>query len=117
MVKRPLPPHVAVERLIHELLPHLIRAGIVKSPDEVDHTYLAQAVDSVRERSKTLVEMTQWLRFYFTDHIIYDKAAAKFFTAESAALLARLVQLLEGYPASMQHRSSEPFSNCWRNPG
>ena len=43
-------------------------------------------MDSVRERSKTLVEMAQWLRFYFTDHIIYDgKAAAKFFTAETAA--------------------------------
>jgi hypothetical protein len=44
----------------------------VKSPDEVDRIYLARAVDSVRERSKTLIEMTQWLRFYFTDHIIYD---------------------------------------------
>jgi glutamyl-tRNA synthetase len=77
----------------------MIRAGIVKSPDEVDRTYLARAVDSVRERSKTLVEMTQWLRFYFTDHIIYDsKAAAKFFTAESVPLLARLVQALEGLP-------------------
>jgi glutamyl-tRNA synthetase len=85
------------ERLIYELLPQMIRAGIVKSPDEVERTYLARAVDSVRERSKTLIEMTQWLRFYFTDPIIYDsKAAAKFFTAESAALLARLVQLLEG---------------------
>ena len=32
-------------------------------------------------------------------HIIYDsKATAKFFTAESAALLARLVQALEGLP-------------------
>jgi glutamyl-tRNA synthetase len=88
------------ERLIHELLPHMIQAGIVKSPDEVDQTYLARAVDSVRERSKTLVQMTQWLRFYFTDHIIYDgKAAAKFLTAEGAVLLARLVQLLEGLPS------------------
>jgi glutamyl-tRNA synthetase len=87
------------ERLIHELLPHMIRAGIVKSPDEVDRTYLARAVDSVRERSKTLVEMTQWLRFYFIDHIVYDsKAAAKFFTAEAASLLARLVQTLEELP-------------------
>jgi glutamyl-tRNA synthetase len=88
------------ERLIHELLPHLIREGIAKSPDEVDRTYLARAVDSVRERSKTLVEMVQWLRFYFTDHIIYDhKAAAKFLTAETAPLLASLVHDLEGLPA------------------
>jgi glutamyl-tRNA synthetase len=87
------------ERLIHELLPHLIREGMVKSPDEVDHAYLARAIESVRERSKTLLEMAQWLRFYFADHIIYDdKAAAKFFTTETAPLLVRLMQALEGLP-------------------
>jgi glutamyl-tRNA synthetase len=87
------------ERLIPELLPHLMRQGIIKSPDEVDRAYLARAADSVRERSKTLVEMAQWLRFYFIDHISYDeKAAATFFTAESAALLAKLAQTLEGLP-------------------
>jgi glutamyl-tRNA synthetase len=87
------------ERLIPELLPHLIREGIAKFPDEVDRAYLARAVDSVRERSKTLVEMVQWLRFYFTDHIIYDdRAAAKFLTAETAPLLASLVHGLEGLP-------------------
>jgi glutamyl-tRNA synthetase len=87
------------ECLIHELLPHLTREGIVKSPDEVDRSYLARAVESVRERSKTLVEMAHWLRFYFTDHIIYgDKAAAKFLTAETAPLLIKLVHALEGLP-------------------
>ena len=88
------------ERLIQELLPHLTREGVVKSPDEIDQAYLARAVDSVRERSKTLVEMVQWLRFYFTDHIVYDnKAAAKFLTAETAALLAKLIHALERLPA------------------
>jgi glutamyl-tRNA synthetase len=88
------------ERLIQELLPHLTREGVVKSPDEIDHGYLARAVDSVRERSKTLVEMVQWLRFYFTDHVVYDnKAAAKFLTAETAALLAKLIHALERLPA------------------
>jgi glutamyl-tRNA synthetase len=87
------------ERLIDELLPHLTREGIVKSPDEVDRAYLARAIDSVRERSKTLVEMAKWLRFYFTDHIIYeDKAAAKFLTAETAPLLSQLVEGLERLP-------------------
>jgi glutamyl-tRNA synthetase len=87
------------ERLIDELLPQLTREGIVKSLDEVDRAYLARAIDSVRERSKTLVEMAQWLRFYFTDPIIYDdKAAAKFLTAETVPLLAKLVHGLEGLP-------------------
>jgi glutamyl-tRNA synthetase len=87
------------ERLIHELLPHLIREGMAKSPEEIDRIYLARAMDSVRERSKTLVEMTQWLRFYLTDHITYDgKAAAKFLTPETAPLLATLAQALESLP-------------------
>jgi glutamyl-tRNA synthetase len=84
------------ERLIDELLPHLVREGTVKSPDEIDRAYLARAIDSVRERSKTLVEMAKWLRFYFTDHIVYeDRAAAKFLTAETAPLLSQLVEGLE----------------------
>ncbi|HSF28883.1 MAG TPA: glutamate--tRNA ligase [Candidatus Tectomicrobia bacterium] len=87
------------ERLTRELVPHLVREGIVKSPEEVDYDYLARALDSVRERSKTLIEMARWLRFYFTDHIIYDdKAAAKFLTAQTAPLLARLTDALEGLP-------------------
>lgn len=88
------------ERLIQELLPHLTREGVVKSPEEVDHAYLARAIDSVRERSKTLVEMAHWLRFYFIEQIMFEeKAAAKFLTAETAALLAQLVDGLQRLPA------------------
>jgi glutamyl-tRNA synthetase len=87
------------ERLIPELLPHLVREGTLKSPEDIDRPYLARAMDSVRERSKTLIDMAQWLRFYFTDHIIYnDKAADKFLTSETAPLLAKLVHALEGLP-------------------
>jgi glutamyl-tRNA synthetase len=83
------------DRLLHELMPHLIREGIVKAAEEVDHAYVARAVESVRERSKTLVEMAQWLRFYLLDHIIYDeKAAAKFLTPAVAPLLTLLTQRL-----------------------
>jgi glutamyl-tRNA synthetase len=88
------------DQLIRELLPHLVREGIVKSPDEVDRAYLVRAADSVRERSKTLVEMSHWLRFYFADHIIYDeKAAAKFLAPQAAPLLTKLVHALEGLAA------------------
>lgn len=83
------------DRLLHELMPHLVREGIVKASEEVDRAYVARAVDSVRERSKTLVEMAQWLRFYLIDHIIYDeKAAAKFLTPAQAPLLTLLTQRL-----------------------
>jgi glutamyl-tRNA synthetase len=98
------------ERLIPELLPHLAREGLLKLPGEIDRTYLARAMDSVRERSKTLVEMAQWLRFYFADHIIYDdKAATKFLTAETAPLLAKLVQALEGLPTFAEASIEQVF--------
>ena len=85
------------DQLIRELLPHLVREGIVKSPEEVDRAYLARAADSVRERSKTLVEMARWLRFYFVEHVIYEeKAATKFLTPQATPLLTKLVQALEG---------------------
>ncbi len=88
------------ERLIQELIPHLMREGVVKSPDEIDRAYLARAIDSVRERSKTLVEMVQWLRFYFAEPIVYDnKAAAKFLTVDTAPWVAKLIRALEGLPA------------------
>jgi glutamyl-tRNA synthetase len=87
------------ERLIPELLPHLMRAGVVKSSDEIDRGYLARAMDSVRERSKTLVEMAQWLRFYLIDHIVYDnKAATEFLTVENAPLITKLIHALERLP-------------------
>jgi len=96
------------ERLIPELLPHLIRQGVMKSAEEIDRAYLARAIDSVRERSKTLIEMAQWLRFYFADQIVYEpKAAAKFLTPATAPLLARLEHGLAALPsfdeASIEH--------------
>lgn len=82
------------ERLVTDLLPHLQREGVVK--DNVDRAYVGRALDSVRERCKTLVEMAQWLRCYFVEHISYaDKAGEKFLTPNTSALLARLIRYLE----------------------
>ncbi len=106
------------DQLIRELLPHLVREGIVKSPEEVDHAYLARAADSVRERSKTLVEMAQWLRFYFAEHIIYDeKAAAKFLTYQVTPLLTKLVQDLEDLEAFDEASIEQVFQHLMAEQG
>lgn len=106
------------DRLIDELLPHLARGGIVKAPEEVDRAYLARAIDSVRERSKTLVEMAQWLRFYFVDDIIYDdKAAAKFLTPAVAPLLDTLVQRLQDLPSFDQPAIEGVFQDIMTEQG
>jgi glutamyl-tRNA synthetase len=106
------------DQLIRELLPHLVRGGIVKSPEEVDRAYLARAADSVRERSKTLVEMAQWLRFYFVEHIIYEeKAAIKFLTPQATPLLTKLVQALEGLEAFDEASIEQVFQHLMAEQG
>jgi glutamyl-tRNA synthetase len=60
-----------------------------------DTAWLARAVTTLQERSKTLVEMAEMGAFYFTDEIVYDpKAAEKFLTADVAAPFRALAERL-----------------------
>ncbi len=70
-----------------------------------DTAWLARAVVTLQERSKTLVEMAEMGAFYFTDEIAYDpKAAEKFLTAASVAPFARLAEGLRKLDAVGQGR-------------
>ena len=63
---------------------HLARLGVDPNagPD------LAGVVVALRERSKTLVEMAEGARFFFTDHLAYDeKAVAKYLGEEGRRAL------------------------------
>jgi len=60
---------------------------------------LEAVVSTLKERSKTLSEMADAARFYFTETVDYEEAAAeKFLTAESAPVLRRVIQQLEASP-------------------
>jgi len=63
--------------------------------------FLARVVGDLRSRSKTLVELADAGRFYFTDKVAYDpEAAAKFLTPEVASHLREIVRelpLIEDY--------------------
>ncbi|MBN2224987.1 MAG: glutamate--tRNA ligase [Deltaproteobacteria bacterium] len=75
--------------LAGRLLPFIEARGY-GSPDA---PWLARAVVTLQERSKTLVEMAEMGGFYFTDEIAYDpKAAAKFLTADVAAPFRALAE-------------------------
>jgi glutamyl-tRNA synthetase len=106
------------ERLIPELLPHLLRQGVKKPAEEIDRAYLARAIDSVRERSKTLIEMAQWLRFYFADQIVHEpKAAAKFLTPATAPLLAKLEHGLAALPSFDEAAIEQVFQQLLADSG
>jgi glutamyl-tRNA synthetase len=61
--------------LAHNLIPFLGKAGFRNlTPEQV-----IKASETLKPRSKTLVEMAEGARFYFVDEVIYDPAAAKKF--------------------------------------
>ncbi len=60
-----------------------------------DVAWLARAAATLKERSKTLVEMAEMGGFYFTDEIVYDpKAAEKFLTADVTVPFRALAERL-----------------------
>ena len=86
------------------VLPFIERAGL---PVPTDLAWLARAVETLRERAKTLVELADFARFYLADAIELDpKAAAKHLTPGVAPALADLTRhlrdLAEWTPAAIE---------------
>jgi glutamyl-tRNA synthetase len=79
------------------VVPFLERAGL---PVPADRAWLARAVETLRERAKTLVELAEFCRFYLVDTITPDPAAAaKYLTPEIAPALRDVTARLAALPA------------------
>jgi glutamyl-tRNA synthetase len=92
------------ERLAADLLPFLDREGL---PVPADRGWLARAVDTLKERAPTLVEMARQAAFYLRPPAAYDReATAKFWKPGAAERYALLIKRLEGHgamdPASLE---------------
>jgi glutamyl-tRNA synthetase len=86
------------------VVPFIERAGL---PVPADQAWLARAIETLRERAKTLVELADFSRFYLVDTIEPDpKAAAKHLTPAVgpafAELTRRLRALTEWTPTSIE---------------
>ncbi len=79
------------------LLPHLAEVGI----ETENNTFTQGVIETLKPRSKTLVEMAQAAVFYYRDEIEFDeKAAKKFLKADIAPMLtnsADAIEALEDY--------------------
>lgn len=89
------------EELADYLAPFLAKIGIQADPASAK---LKMIAESLKPRAKTLVEMADAARFYFAAPAEYEeKAAAKFFTSESAEVLKAV---LEQLPADMDKETA-----------
>ena len=83
----------SAESLIPHLTPFLNAVGIAADDPE----YLSKVIETLKPRSKTLVEMAEAAVFYYTDEIVYEeKAAQKFLKPAVLDPVKLLVTELEG---------------------
>ena len=83
------------ERLAELVTPVLLEKGIIQKGHVIDSEWLSKAIDSLKERSKTLVELAHSLRYYIAEEVEYDsKAKSKFLNEKSHDLLQELQRCL-----------------------
>lgn len=89
------PPSEVAEALV----PLLNAAGLQDQVGAVSNEWLAQVVVLVKERTKTLVDMVEWVKPYFGQEATYEvEAAKKFLTPTMAPLLQKLLARFEAFP-------------------
>ncbi len=78
------------------VMPFLINAGIIKEGQALDTTWLAKAIITLQERSKTLAELAESLGYYISEDVEYvQKAKEKFLNEKSRPYLIELKEALE----------------------
>ncbi|MBI5740280.1 MAG: glutamate--tRNA ligase [Nitrospirae bacterium] len=84
------------EKLAGLVIPFLIRDSVISGDSELDAGWLSSAIDTLKERAKTLKELAHLLRYYIADEVEYDpKARDKFLNEKSLDLLIELKKSLE----------------------
>ncbi|MFZ6007668.1 MAG: glutamate--tRNA ligase [Nitrospirota bacterium] len=85
------------KNLAEMAIPFLIKEGIISEGQELDMEWLSRAVNSLKERVRTLVELANSLKYYILDYVEIDpKAKEKFLKPENIRHLSELKELLSG---------------------
>ena len=80
--------------------------------------WLAQLVVLVRERTKTLVEMVDWVKPYFGQTVTFDEAAAKkFLTPVVAPTMSKLFSRFEAFSTFSKREWEESFKQLVEEEG
>ncbi len=79
------------EKLVELVMPFLVKEKVIDEEEMLDKKWLSKAIDTLKERSKTLIELANSLRYYIAENVEYDeKAKVKFLNAQSRDLLVEL---------------------------
>lgn len=83
--------------LAEMVMPFLVKEGIISGGQELDMEWLSKAVNSLKERVRTLIELANSLKYYILEYVEIDpKAKEKFLKPENIRHLSELRKLLSG---------------------
>ena len=100
----------APSEVAEALVPFLAAAGFSEELKAVSTAWLAQLVVLVKERTKTLIEMVEWVRPYFGQTTVFEEEAAnKYLTPGVVPLLGKLVARFEAFPAFSRQDWEQSF--------
>ena len=104
-----------LSQLAEDVIPYIVAKGY---PVPQDKSWLEKMVKTLRERSKTLVELVDSATFYLTDDISIDeKAAKKFLTSQIRGPIAKLIQQLTGLDNFIVANIEQAFSTVLQEMG
>ncbi|MDI6729660.1 MAG: glutamate--tRNA ligase, partial [Thermodesulfovibrionales bacterium] len=85
------------KNLAEMVIPFLIKEGIISEGQKLDMEWLSKAVNSLKERVRTLVELANSLKYYILEYVEIDpRAKEKFLKPENIKYLSELKELLSG---------------------
>ena len=85
------------EKLIEMVMPFLVREKIIQKDQTLDKEWLSKAIETLKERAKTLVELANSLRFYIAEDIEYEeKAKTKFLNEKNLPYLLDVKDAVKG---------------------
>jgi len=97
-----------LSRLAEDIIPYIVAKGY---PVPQDKSWLERMIETLRARSKTLVELVDAAGFYLMDDISIDETAArKFLTADIRVALGKLIDQLAGLDDFSETRIEQVFA-------
>jgi glutamyl-tRNA synthetase len=83
------------EKLYDLVIPFLEKRNIIKNGQKIDKQWLARAITSLKERAKTLEELSQSLKYYIEEDVVIEaKAKEKFLTQKCLPSLSEFKNAL-----------------------
>jgi len=81
----------SAEELAEMVVPFLIKEKVISEGQTLDKEWLSKAIDTQKERSRTLIELANSLRYYISEDVEYnEKAKIKFLNEKSLPYLIEL---------------------------